>query len=100
MGALTGLRISEVCSIQWQHVDFENGRVTLPETKTGRRVHHFPDAALEVIAAMPRINRNDHVFAVDARWPLTYRTVRTTSARRRSWPRCRTCACTIFAARS
>ncbi len=34
---LTGLRISEVCSIHWEHVDFESGRVTLPETKTGRR---------------------------------------------------------------
>ena len=37
VAALTGLRISEVCSIHWEHVDFESGRVTLPETKTGRR---------------------------------------------------------------
>ena len=77
VAALTGLRISEVCGMQWQHVDFESGRVTLPETKTGRRAHHFPDAAIEVIAAVPRIHRNDHVFAVDARGPLNYRTVRT-----------------------
>ena len=77
VAALTGLRISEVIAIQWQHVDFESGRVTLPETKTGRRVHHFADAALDILAAMPRINRSDHVFAVDARGPLTYRTVRT-----------------------
>ena len=77
VAALTGLRISEVCSIKWEHVDFESGRVTLPETKTGRRVHHFPDAALDILGAMPRINRGDHVFAVDARGPLTYRTVRT-----------------------
>ncbi len=28
--ALTGLRISEVCAIRWEHVDFESGRVTLP----------------------------------------------------------------------
>ena len=27
--------------------------------------------------SLPRLNRNDHVFAVDARGPLTYRTVRT-----------------------
>ena len=43
VAALTGLRISEVCSIRWEHVDFEHGRVTLPETKTGRRVHDFPN---------------------------------------------------------
>ena len=77
VAALTGLRISEVCSIRWEHVDFENGRVTLPETKTGRRVHDFPDAALAVMRSRPRMNRNDHVFAVDARGPLTYRTART-----------------------
>ena len=77
VAALTGLRISEVCSIQWQHVSFESGRVTLPETKTGRRKHHFPDAALDILRGMPRINGGDNVFAVDARGPLTYRTVRT-----------------------
>ena len=77
VAALTGLRISEVCSIRWEHVDFESGRVTLPETKTGRRVHHFADAALDIVRAMPRINRGDHVFTVDARGPLTYRTART-----------------------
>ncbi len=64
VAALTGLGISEVCSIRWEDVDFENGRVTLPETKTGRRVHHFPDAALVVMRSRPWINRNDHVFAV------------------------------------
>ena len=77
VAALTGLRISEVCSIQWGYVDFESGRVTLPETKTGRRVHHFPDVALDIVQGMPRINRADHVFSVDARGPLTYRTART-----------------------
>ena len=77
VAALTGLRIGEVIAIQWQHVDFESGRVTLPETKTGRRVHHFADAALHILAAMPRINRSDYVFAVSVRGPLTYRTVRT-----------------------
>ncbi len=51
--------------------------MTLPQTKTRRRVHHFPAAALVVIRSRPQINRNDHVFAVDARGPLTYRTART-----------------------
>jgi integrase len=77
VAALTGLRISEVRSIQWEHVDFESGRVTLPETKTGRRVHHFPDPVLDILREMPRINRADYVFSVDARGPLTYRTART-----------------------
>ena len=66
-----------MCSIRWEHVDFENGRVTLPETKTGRRVHDFPDAALVVMRSRPQIDGIDHVFAVDARGALTYRTART-----------------------
>ena len=77
VAALTGLRITEVCSMRWEHIDFEKGRVTLPKTKTGRRGYHLPDAALGVMRSRPRLNGNDHVFAVDARGPLTYRTVRT-----------------------
>ena len=76
VAALTGLRISEVCAIQWRHVDGESGIVTLPETKTGRRVHHVPAAALAVIEGRPRVNGNPCVFQTDARGPLTYRTAR------------------------
>ena len=54
--ALTGLRISEVCSIRWEDIDFETGRVTLTDTKTGRRVHHLPGAALDVLRGVLRVN--------------------------------------------
>jgi integrase len=74
--ALTGLRISEVLAIRWEHVDFASRRVALPQTKTGRRSHHFPAAALDIMRAVPRLNEGHHVFAVDARGALTYRTVR------------------------
>ena len=76
VAALTGLRISEVLAIRWEHVDFASRRVTLPQTKTGRRSHHFPAAALDIMRAVPRLNEGHHVFAVDARGALTYRTVR------------------------
>ena len=29
-------------AIRWEHIDFESGRVTLPETKTGRRISPLP----------------------------------------------------------
>ena len=67
VAALTGLRISEVLAIRWEHVDFASRRVTLPQTKTGRRSHHFPAAALDIMRAVPRLNEGHHVFAVDAR---------------------------------
>ena len=37
--ALTGLRIGEVLNMRWEDIDFESGRLILPQTKTGRRVH-------------------------------------------------------------
>ena len=54
--AMTGLRIGEVLSIQWSHVNFETGALLLPETKTGRRWHDLPESALALLERLPRIN--------------------------------------------
>ena len=56
VAAVTGLRIGEVLRIRWQDIDFETGRLTMPETKTGRRTHDLPAAALAILADQPRIN--------------------------------------------
>ena len=72
--AVTGLRIGEVRTIQWEHVDFETGRLTMPETKTGRRTHDLPTAALQILSALPRIN--EWAFTTGSDAPVTYRTVR------------------------
>ena len=56
LAAMTGLRIGEVLAVQWQHVDMETGALLLPETKTGRRWHDLPAAALAVLDTLPRIN--------------------------------------------
>ena len=56
LAAVTGLRIGEVVAIQWEHIDLETGRLTLPATKTGRRVHDLPAVALQILAGLPRIN--------------------------------------------
>ena len=70
--AVTGLRIGEVLAIRWEHVDFESSRLTLPETKTGRRVHDLPASARQILARVPRVN--DWVFTTGRPAPLTYRT--------------------------
>ena len=70
--AVTGLRIGEVLATRWEHVDFESGRLTLPETKTGRRTHHLPAAALDILTGVPRINA--WVFTTGHPTPITYRT--------------------------
>ena len=55
--AVTGLRAGELLSIEWAHLDMENGIVHLPRTKTGARSHHLPPPALDVIKSQPQINR-------------------------------------------
>ena len=54
--AMTGLRIGEVLAVQWAHVNHDTGALLLPDTKTGRRWHDLPAAALAVLDTIPRIN--------------------------------------------
>ena len=77
--AVTGLRIGEVLGVQWEHVDFEAGRLLLPDTKTGRRGHDLPTPALEVLAGLPR--RGQWAFSNDGDAPATYKRVRACFAR-------------------
>ena len=78
--AVTGLRIGEVLAMRWEHIDFEAGRLLLPETKTGRRSHDLPTAALAILAAVPRIG--EWTFSNNCgRSPATYKRVRETFAR-------------------
>lgn len=74
--AVTGLRISEVLAIRWEDVEFETGRLTMPETKTGRRVHDLPAPALEILSALPHVNEWCFTTGRDA--PITYRYTRST----------------------
>ena len=74
VAALTGLRIGEVLAMRWAHVDTEGKAVVLPHTKTGRRVHGLPLAALELLRGLPRMN--DYVFTTGHGAAITYPTVR------------------------
>ncbi len=50
LAALTGLRIGEVRSMRWEDINLQSGQVVLPKTKTGRRVHTLPAAAVSLLA--------------------------------------------------
>ena len=52
----SGLRISEILNMRWEHVDLDSGRIVLPKTKSGRRHHDLPSAALAEIDALPRFS--------------------------------------------
>ncbi len=60
--ALTGARKSEALSLRWDYVDFEAARLNLPDSKTGKKAIPLNAAALAVLAALPRIAGNPHVF--------------------------------------
>ena len=74
VAALTGLRIGEVLAMRREDIDLDTGRLTLPETKTGRRQHDLPEAALDVLGGIPRIGQ--WVFTSTGKAPCTYRNVR------------------------
>ena len=78
VAGLTGLRISEVIAMRWDDIDFESGRLHLPDSKTGSRVHDLPRAALALVQNLPRFNA--FVFTSGRMTPqpapITYRTVR------------------------
>lgn len=51
LAALTGLRLaSEIRVMRWDDIDMKGGFVVLPKSKTGRRVHTLPSAALALLA--------------------------------------------------
>ena len=74
VAAVTGLRIGEVLAMRWEHVDLASRRVLLPETKTGKRSHDLPSAALAVLDGLPRVN--GWVFASRDGSHVNYQTVR------------------------
>ena len=74
VAAVTGLRIGEVLAMRWEHLDEDSGRVVLPATKTGRRLHHLPEPALAVLGGIPRIN--GWIFTSGRDTAVTYRWVR------------------------
>ena len=61
--ALTGARLREILHLRWDHVDTERGVLLLPDSKTGRKTIYLSAAALNVIAALPRIAGNPYVIA-------------------------------------
>ncbi|MFQ5623027.1 MAG: tyrosine-type recombinase/integrase [Paracoccaceae bacterium] len=74
IAALTGLRIGEVLSLKWEHVDLGSGIVALPMTKTGARTLTFPAPVMALLANAERVGD----FVIFGRYPnkpLNYRAV-------------------------
>jgi len=51
---LTGCRLSEILTLQWPYVDFEQSCLRLPDSKTGAKVVRLGAPALDLLAGLPR----------------------------------------------
>ena len=75
LAAVTGLRIGEIIDMRWEDINFESGILILPKTKTGRRIHTLPTAALELLVEAKQVG--DFVIAGRlSHKPMNYSAVR------------------------
>lgn len=57
---LTGCRLREILNLRWREVDFERALLLLENSKTGRKTVVLGEAAMAVLAKLPRAG--DYVF--------------------------------------
>ena len=62
---LTGARLDEILSLKWAYLDLEASLANLPDSKTGFKVLHLPQAAAEILTAQPVFN-SEYVFPSDS----------------------------------
>jgi integrase len=60
---LTGARLMEVLTLRWNHVDFANAVLSLPDSKTGAKTIYLNDAAINLLRKIPRMTGNPFVIA-------------------------------------
>jgi integrase len=59
----TGCRLNEIMTLKWEHVDFTDRVLRLPDSKTGAKVVHLGQPAIEHLKAAGPINGNPWVIA-------------------------------------
>jgi integrase len=59
---LTGCRLSEIMTLQWEHVDVTGNALRLPDSKTGAKVVHLGQPAIELLDKIERVDKNPWVI--------------------------------------
>ncbi len=77
---LTGCRSGEILSLRWEDVDLDRGELRLPDSKTGARIVHLGDPAIEVLRGIqrredrpwviPGLKRGAHLAFLHGPWRL------------------------------
>ena len=60
---LTGCRLGEIMTLQWEYVDIPGKALRLPDLKTGAKVVHLGQPAVEVLLKIDRHEDNPWVIA-------------------------------------
>ena len=60
---IQGFRVSEVIRLEWNHIDEDEGEISLPETKTGPQTRPLLDETTRLLAGLPRLHQRS-VFPV------------------------------------
>jgi integrase len=60
---LTGCRLTEIQKLRWEHVYLDEGELRLPDSKTGAKTIHLGTAAIALLRALARVERNPFVIA-------------------------------------
>ena len=63
----TGARLSEILTLQWDHVDLERGWLNLSDSKTGAKTIYLNAAAQRLLTALPRLEGNPFVVPGERR---------------------------------
>ena len=59
---LTGCRLGEIMTLQWEHVDLAGRALRLPDSKTGAKVVHLGQPAIDVLTGIKKIDKNPWVI--------------------------------------
>lgn len=58
----TGCRRNEILTLKWDYVDFDDGCLRLPESKTGAKIVQLSAPALEILQSIDRKSDNPYVL--------------------------------------
>lgn len=59
---LTGCRLGEIVTLKWEYVDISGKALRLPDSKTGAKVVHLGQPAVEVLQKIERAEKNPWVI--------------------------------------
>jgi integrase len=59
---LTGCRLGEIMTLQWDHVDLDARELRLPDSKTDAKIVHFGETAANVLKGIEKIEGNPWVI--------------------------------------